>query len=159
MAALDIRQNSRFHDIAFGQLLASAGFETSDFGDWSLPRRLELLNRELSSSRPFLRSGVSAGPEADAVVGALRVVADHLATYGDAGLGALIVSMTRDVFDLLLVYVFAREAGLTISTDEGWTCALKWRHLKSTDNHVPASLLNELLLSINAIAGALGATG
>jgi len=124
LATLDVRQNSRFHEIALEQLLAAAGERSCNFSEWSEEQRLALLERELVSPRPFLREGTSAGPEADAVVDAFRVLTRHRATFGGAGLGALIVSMTRDVSDLLVVYLFAREAGLTLQSQDGWTCAL-----------------------------------
>ncbi len=78
LASLDIRQNSAFHDVAIAQLLAAAGFEQFDFAHWTEERRLDFLDRELASPRPFLRADVSAGPEADAVLGTFRVLADHL---------------------------------------------------------------------------------
>jgi phosphoenolpyruvate carboxylase len=52
-----------------------------------------------------------------------------------------------------------RAAPLRVLHREQIALLREWRHLKSTDDQTPASLLNELLLSINAIAGALGATG
>ena len=85
LASLDIRQNSRFHDLAVAQLQAAAGFEHADFPQWSEPQRLDFLDRELGSPRPFLRADVSAGPEADAVIGAYRVLAEHLRAYGPEG--------------------------------------------------------------------------
>src|SRR5947207_1116124 len=124
LASLDVRQNSRFHDLAVEQLLAAAGSSPTDFADWDEAARVAMLDRELASSRPFLRAGASAGAEADAVLGAFRVLAAHRARFGGAGLGALIVSMTRDVSDLLTVYLFAREAGLTTDTPDGWVCSL-----------------------------------
>jgi phosphoenolpyruvate carboxylase len=122
LASLDVRQNSRFHDVALGQLLAAAGCPR--VAEWDEPTRLDLLERELASPRPFLRGGASAGPEADAVLDCFRVLAAHRARFGNAGLGALIVSMTREVSDLLTVYLFAREAGLTTSYAGSWACTL-----------------------------------
>jgi phosphoenolpyruvate carboxylase len=124
-ARLDIRQNSAFHDRALGQLLAAAG-ETDGAGypAWPEERKLALLERELASPRPFLAPGLRAGAEADAVVGALQVVAAHRARHGGDGLGALIVSMTRGPADLLAVYLLAREAGLLESTADGWRCPM-----------------------------------
>ncbi|NJO55867.1 MAG: phosphoenolpyruvate carboxylase [Rhodospirillales bacterium] len=52
------------------------------------------------------------GDEAAAVLDCYRVIAGHIDTYGAAGLGALIVSMTRSCSDLLAVYLLAREVGL-----------------------------------------------
>ena len=42
----------------------------------------------------------------------LSVIADHLDRHGPEGLGFLIVSMTRQVSDLLILYVLCREAGI-----------------------------------------------
>ena len=53
-----------------------------------------------------------------------RVLAAHLDHFGSDGLGALIVSMTRNVSDLLGVYVLAREAGLLIYQPDGPACRL-----------------------------------
>ena len=147
LAVLDVRQNSRVHDLALGQLLAASGEASSNFAEWTQAQRLALLERELSSPRPFLRNGASAGPEADAVIGALRAVAEHRAVFGDQGLGALIVSMTRDASDLLAVYLFAREAGLTMPTEDGWACALPVVPLFETigDLEHSADILREFL--------------
>jgi phosphoenolpyruvate carboxylase len=124
LAALDIRQNSAFHDLAIAQLQAAAGLEHADFSRWTEERRLEFLDRELASPRPFLRADVSAGPEADAVLGTFRVLADHLRDYGVDGLGALIVSMTHRASDILSVYLLAREVGLMVSGADGLACRL-----------------------------------
>jgi len=59
------------------------------------------------------------------VLGTYRVLADHLRTSGPHGLGVLIVSMTRRVSDLLVPYLFAREAGLTVNTPAGPACRLQ----------------------------------
>jgi phosphoenolpyruvate carboxylase len=122
LATLDVRQNSRFHDLAVAQLLAAAGFDVADYQDWDEHRRLDLLNRELASPRPFLRADTSAGSEADAVLDTYRTLAEHLRKYGPRGLGVLIVSMTRRLSDLLAPYLFAREVGLTAGTPDGLAC-------------------------------------
>jgi phosphoenolpyruvate carboxylase len=122
LADLDIRQNSAFHDKAVGQLLTAAGLDGNDFGDWPEHDRLSFLERELRSPRPFLHANASAGPEADSVLGCFRVLARHIEKYGTNGIGALIVSMTKRQSDLLVVYLLAREAGLTRYLPEGLTC-------------------------------------
>ncbi|NJK80613.1 MAG: phosphoenolpyruvate carboxylase [Chloroflexaceae bacterium] len=124
LATLDIRQNSRFHDLAVAQLLQAAGLPDSDFPTWDEARRLAFLEDELCSPRPFTRPGMQVGPEAQAVLSCYRVLVEHLARYGSAGLGALIVSMTRSRSDLLTVYLLAREVGLLIDTPEGLACQL-----------------------------------
>lgn len=124
LAVLDVRQNSRVHDLALGQLLAAAGFAEHDVVDWDEARRLELLERELASPRPFTRSEAGVGPEADMVLSSYRVLTDELRAHGPAGIGALIVSMTRGVADLLALYLFAREVGLLVDTPEGPACPI-----------------------------------
>ncbi len=124
LAQLDIRQNSAFHDKALSQLLTAAGFDGSQFAEWPEAERMRFLERELRSPRPFLHSGVSAGPEADQVIGAYRVLARQIERHGVGGIGALIVSMTRELSDLLAVYLLAREAGLTRQTPSGLACLL-----------------------------------
>ena len=124
LAHLDVRQNSAFHDKAMSQLLEAAGFEKTDYPDWSEEERLAFLNKELKSNRPFAHQNLKLGANAEAVVKCYRVLEKHIAKYGTGGLGALIVSMTRSVSDLLLVYLLAREAGLTVQTEDGLVCQL-----------------------------------
>jgi phosphoenolpyruvate carboxylase len=47
--------------------------------------------------------------EAEGVRACYRVLAAYLEQNGPGGLGSLIVSMTRNVSDLLAVYLLARE--------------------------------------------------
>ncbi len=124
LAALDIRQNSRFHELALAQLMTAAGLDGDEFLQRDEAQRLAFLNQELRSPRPFTRPDQPIGPEADAVLGAYRTVVEHMQQYGADGLGALIVSMTRSLSDLLVVYVLAREVGLARQSEDGLVCAL-----------------------------------
>lgn len=124
LAALDIRQNSRFHDLAMAQLLTAAGLDGDDFPTWDEERRLAFLEAELNTCRPFTLPGMQLGPEAEAVVSCYRVLADYIDQYGTAGLGSLIISMTRSVSDLLVVYLLAREGGLVVNAPDGLVCKL-----------------------------------
>lgn len=124
LAVLDIRQNSGFHDRAIEQLLAASGAPETDFSQWDEAKRRALLEAELTTPRPFTLPDSELGHEARAVLDCYRVVVEHIRQHGTAGIGALIVSMTRDVSDLLAVYVLAREAGLVVNTDAGMVCLL-----------------------------------
>jgi phosphoenolpyruvate carboxylase len=124
LATLDIRQNSRFHDLALEQLLAAAGVADYAFSTWDHTQRVALLDAELRSPRPFVRPDQSVGNEADAVLSSYRVLVRELRDHGSAGIGALIVSMTRSVADLLVLYLFAREVGLLEDTPDGPACPL-----------------------------------
>ncbi|XLS29030.1 phosphoenolpyruvate carboxylase [Flavobacteriaceae bacterium M23B6Z8] len=112
LAKLDIRQNSAYHEKAISQLLKASGLEDHDYGSWNEEKRLKFLNNELQSNRPFIISGQSCGPEADNVLGYFTEVKNYVTKYGSEGIGSVIVSMTRSLSDLLVVYLFLREVGL-----------------------------------------------
>jgi phosphoenolpyruvate carboxylase len=124
LAILDIRQNSVFHEKALSQLMTAAGLDGSDFPNWTETEKLRFLDRELRSPRPFLHATATAGPEADTVLSCYRVLAAHIEKYGPDAIGSLIISMTRRLSDLLVVYILAREAGLTRVMPDGLTCLL-----------------------------------
>ncbi len=112
LAKLDIRQNSSYHEKVVTQMLQAAGFADYDYQHWPEDKRLEFLNAELQHKRPFLVAGTSCGPEADKLLGYFQVLKEYVSKHGTDGIGSLIVSMTRSLSDLLLVYLFLREVGL-----------------------------------------------
>ncbi|MEM8969609.1 MAG: phosphoenolpyruvate carboxylase, partial [Bacteroidota bacterium] len=124
LAALDIRQNSAFHDKAVTQLLEAAALSSDDLPDtnytnWSEEQRIAFLERELQSARPFTQVAASLPQEAQAVLDCYRVVHQFIQNYGANGLGSLIISMTRSVSDLLTVYLLGREVGLVFWREDG----------------------------------------
>ncbi len=126
LATLDVRQNSEFHDKAIAQLLSAADVaDGQNYATWPEAQRLAFLNAELTSTRPFLHDDLRIGTEADDVLDTYRVLVRHRKNWGTAGLGALIVSMTRQLSDLLGVYLLAREAGLMDLEADGLVCPLQ----------------------------------
>lgn len=125
LARLDVRQNSAYHDRAIEGLLRAAGAERTDYSAWSEAEKLSFLERELASPRPFVGMHRRLDEEADQTVRLLRALRAHIDHFGAAGLGPLIVSMTRGVADLLAVFLLAREAGLLIDTPQGTACELR----------------------------------
>lgn len=124
LAKLDIRQNSAFHDEAISQLMDAAMLDGKRYLQWSEKERLNFMNHELRSNRPFIHENSQPGDHARAVLSAMKTVARHISNYGQSGIGSYIVSMTRNVADLVGVYILAREAGLTIMTDKGLVCTI-----------------------------------
>jgi phosphoenolpyruvate carboxylase len=120
LAKLDIRQNSRYHELALSQLMQAAQLDGEAFLNSNVKERIAFINGELNSSRPFAHPNMlPAGNEAHATVNAYRVVSEHIQKYGTEALGSLIVSMTRNVSDLLVVYLLEREADLMVNTPNG----------------------------------------
>src|SRR6478735_92570 len=124
LAQLDIRQNSRFHDLAISQLMNAALLDGNKFLTYKEDERQKFFSNELKSPRPFTNLHMKLGPEAEAVLSCYRVVSEYINGFGSEGLGSLIVSMTRSTSDLLAVYILAREAGLLEQTEEGLVCKL-----------------------------------
>ncbi len=124
LACLDIRQNSTFHDKAISQLMHAAGIEDNDFINWDEQKRMDLINSELKSSRPFTNNDANLGENAKTVLECYRVVEKYTSKYGVDCIGSFIISMTRSASDMLSVYLLAREAGLTRNTDQGTVCII-----------------------------------
>ena len=112
LAKLDIRQNSTYHDKAVSQILAHAGYSKTNFAEWPEEERVKFLSEELTHNRPFLVPGQSVGEEGDRMIQTYQVIREHILQYGTEGFGSLIISMTRNLSDLLVVYLFLREVGL-----------------------------------------------
>ncbi len=124
LAELDIRQNSVFHEKAIGQLMNTADLDGNHYVMSDFDDRTEFILNELKTLRPFTGGNDLEGEQAKAVVDVYKVLEDFIENYGSRGLGSLIVSMTRHVSDLLVVYVLAREGGLLVKEKEGIVCKL-----------------------------------
>ncbi|TAD85622.1 MAG: phosphoenolpyruvate carboxylase [Bacteroidetes bacterium] len=112
LAKLDIRQNSAYHDKAISQIFKSIGMGDGDFEHWDEDKRTEFLSSLLQSNTCITDVSVSYGAEADNVLDCYRVVRQHINLYGADGIGSFIISMTRNLSDLLVVYLLLRETQL-----------------------------------------------
>jgi phosphoenolpyruvate carboxylase len=124
IAHLDVRQNSQFHEQSISQLMNAASLD----GNWYLKateeEKVQFITDELQSNRPFTHPNMNLEPQAQEVKETLNVLANHIEKYGTEGIGALIISMTTSLSDLLEVYILARESGLTRQTADGIVCIL-----------------------------------
>ncbi|MFN5539392.1 MAG: phosphoenolpyruvate carboxylase [Candidatus Melainabacteria bacterium] len=112
LAKLDIRQNSSFHDKAISQILKMNGEKDFDFDQWDEEKRVALLNKLIENHSPITDITVSCGAEADNLLDCYRVVRNHINQYGSEGIGSFIISMTRNLSDLLVVYFLMKETQL-----------------------------------------------
>ncbi len=122
-AALDIRQNSAYHEKALAQLLNAAQLNGEAYLSMSDTERIAFISSELLQQRPFSHRLANLDNEASEIRALYDVIAEHINRYGHRAIGALIVSMTRNLSDLLTVYLFAREAGIT-QPDEGGAASI-----------------------------------
>lgn len=125
LARLDIRQNSQYYEEALLDIVKT-----------SIPSRharlasdkealRQFILEELSQNRPFITSSDQLNSEkAREAVDTYSTLAKHIRNYSERALGNLIVSMTRNPWDLFTVYLFMREAGLSRYTADGMVCPL-----------------------------------
>ncbi len=119
LAKLDIRQNSRYHEQVLAELMEAAQLDGAAFLNGNEAERITFINIELSSSRPFTHPNITLADQAKSLVDTYRVISEHVNKYGEEALGSLIVSMTRNVSDLLVIYLLEREAGLLVNSSVG----------------------------------------
>jgi phosphoenolpyruvate carboxylase len=112
LAKLDIRQNSAFYDKAISQIFKTNGQEDWEFETWDEEKRVRCLNGILENSAPITSITVTYGAEADNVLDCYRVVRQHIHQFGSDGIGSFIISMTRNLSDLLVVYLLMQETQL-----------------------------------------------
>lgn len=140
LAHLDIRNNSATHDAAIAAILTTAGIaDGASFADWPEEKRVTFLTEELKSRRPLLSINSTLPEEGENVLGYLRKVAGQEKRYGSESLGQLIISMTRQVSDLLAMHLFAREAGLADYIEGMWRSRLPVSPLFETGDDLAAA--------------------
>jgi phosphoenolpyruvate carboxylase len=110
LAALDVRQHSRLHEVAVGEILKIAGV-ADRYAELPEEEKLEILAAELANRRPLLPPGAELGDEAASVLETFRVIREAL-ELNEQAIGSYIVSMTHSVSDILEPMLLAKEAGL-----------------------------------------------
>jgi len=124
LAQIDIRQNSQYHTRAMAQLLSAARLNGDRYDQWTEAEKLDFINRELTVMRPFTLPGTPLGNEAQSVLSCYNVVSEHVHKYGPAAIGSFIISMTKNLSDMLTIYLFARESSLLMPSPEGYACPI-----------------------------------
>jgi phosphoenolpyruvate carboxylase len=113
LAAVDLRQNSEVHGRAAGELLEAAGV-TAHYAALDEETRVRVLLKELESPR-LLRSPLCRYSEELlrelAIVDAARELKNR---FGEAAIQNYVISMTKNVSDILETALLMREAGLFV---------------------------------------------
>lgn len=125
LARLDIRQNSTYLEKALVQLVSgSLGENSAKEMSASIKAKRIFLDEELGINRPFLIDHRKSGDEASNLIESLKVVSNHINKYSYRSIGKFIISMTRNTEDLLTVYLFLREVGMTLNYSNGLAARL-----------------------------------
>ncbi|WP_300454550.1 phosphoenolpyruvate carboxylase [Accumulibacter sp.] len=113
LATLDLRQNSEVHEQVVAELLEAASPGTGYRGR-DEAGRIELLLREISSTRPLASPHLSYSDATRDELEIFRTAADAHRAYGRQALQNYIISKTDGVSDLLEVALLLKECGLLL---------------------------------------------
>jgi phosphoenolpyruvate carboxylase len=125
LAHLDIRQNSRYYELALHDIIKASLPEKYETFSVNQQAYDTFIREELTHNRPFLsRTDLLESKKAKEVVKTFHTLEKHIRNYSEKSLGSLIVSMTRNATDLFTIYLFVREAGLSNFSKDGLICPL-----------------------------------
>jgi phosphoenolpyruvate carboxylase len=110
LATLDLRQHSERHTAALSEITRDLG--QVDYARMSEAEKVEWLTQELITPRPLVATDARYGAETTETLNVFRVARRALDEIGPKTIRTYVISMTRQVSDLLAVLVLAKEAGL-----------------------------------------------
>ncbi len=108
-ATMDVRQIATRHHDALGELYARLG---SDYADIDPAERAARLVNEIEGRRPMTTPTAALSDETTETLGVFHTIRDAKDRYGSDVIESYVISMTKDVDDVLAAVVLAREAGL-----------------------------------------------
>jgi phosphoenolpyruvate carboxylase len=115
LATLDLRQHSERHTAALAEITRALG--ACDYARMSEDERVEWLTRELATPRPLIGADARYSAETTETLNVFRVARRALNEISPKAIRTYVISMTREVSDLLAVLVLAKEAGLLQTGD------------------------------------------
>ena len=115
---LDVREHSEKHHEALGAIFDALGELDRPYAELSRDERRELLSAELRGRRPLIRRHYGVPEAAAKVVDTFDTLHAVQHEFGPDVARTYIVSMARDVDDLLAVAVLARESYMVEINDD-----------------------------------------
>ena len=109
---LDIRQESSRHSDAIGEICQYLQVLPKPYDDLSEEERTAWLVQELQTRRPLVPAAMPFSPATCEAIETLRMVRRLQQEFGPEICSTYVISMSREVSDLLEVMLLAKEAGL-----------------------------------------------
>ncbi|MGH9388073.1 MAG: phosphoenolpyruvate carboxylase, partial [Vicinamibacteria bacterium] len=110
LAKLDLRQSAGRHTEALSEITGELGL--APYGERTEAERVEWLTSELVTPRPLLSRDSRPSEATRETLDLFRVARRALDELSPISIGTYVVSMAKDVSDVLAVLVLAKEAGL-----------------------------------------------
>ncbi|SDS52594.1 Phosphoenolpyruvate carboxylase, type 1 [Paenibacillaceae bacterium GAS479] len=111
MAALDVRQHSREHELAMSEILAKMHI-VEDYASLSEEEKISLLDRLLNDPRPLTSSHLEYTESTRECLDLYQTIYRAQQEFGESCISSYLISMTQGASDMLEVMVFAKEVGL-----------------------------------------------
>ena len=112
-AALDVRQHSERHASALAELLHATGLYPGDYTQLNVEERVSIVNNLLGDPRILPRHELQFSAETEHILQTFDTIRLAQEEFGPKAISCYIISMTRDLSDLLEVQFFCKEAGIT----------------------------------------------
>ncbi|TBR59039.1 phosphoenolpyruvate carboxylase [Mastigocladus laminosus UU774] len=112
LTCLDIRQESTRHSDALNEILEYFGILKSSYNELTEEEKVTWLVGELQTRRPLIPAELPFSPKTNDIIETLRIVRSLQREFGNNICKTYIISMCRQVSDVLEVLLFAKEAGL-----------------------------------------------
>ncbi len=112
LTQLDIRQESSRHSETLNEILAYLEILTRPYNELSETERVAWLVGELQTRRPLIPAQLPFSAETNNVIETFRVVRSLQQEFGPNICQTYVISMCREVSDVLEVLLLAKEAGL-----------------------------------------------
>ena len=116
VARLDIRQFSDYHDTALAEVFEKLGVATN-YLERTAAERAELLSLQLAAEIPDIGDLGNYSQPTSELLQLFQVLARAIELYGPELIGPYIISMSKDVDDVLAVLLLAKWFGLCQRTD------------------------------------------
>ncbi|MDJ0616678.1 MAG: phosphoenolpyruvate carboxylase [Calothrix sp. MO_192.B10] len=112
LTQLDIRQESSRHSDAINEILAYLGVLQKPYDELSEAERVAWLVEELQTRRPLIPTHLPFSEKVNDVIETFRMLKTLQQEFGNNICQTYIISMCREVSDVLEVLLLAKEAGL-----------------------------------------------
>ncbi|KOP23387.1 phosphoenolpyruvate carboxylase [Hapalosiphon sp. MRB220] len=112
LTCLDVRQESTRHSDALNEILEYFGILKSSYNELTEEEKVTWLVGELQTRRPLIPAELPFSPKTNDIIETLRIVRSLQREFGNNICKTYIISMCRQVSDVLEVLLFAKEAGL-----------------------------------------------
>ncbi|MEM7727257.1 MAG: phosphoenolpyruvate carboxylase, partial [Cyanobacteria bacterium P01_A01_bin.45] len=112
LTQLDIRQESTRHSDAINEILTYLGCLSGEYNDLSETERVKWLVEELKTRRPLIPANLPFSEKTNDIIQTFQMMRTLQKEFGQNICHTYIISMCREVSDVLEVLLLAKEAGL-----------------------------------------------